>query len=78
MALDWFWDPIFRTDWDVRDVDSFRVTFKSFWDLTGKSALLVQSALLWISQPDFQNQSIAIRCYVCIKKWLIENLENLL
>jgi len=39
---------------------SFRGTFKSFWDLTGKSAILVQSALLCISQPDFQNQSIEL------------------
>jgi len=37
---------------------SFRRTFKSFWDPTGKSAILVKSALLWISQPKFQNQSI--------------------
>jgi len=37
---------------------SFRGTFKSFRDLTGKGTNLVQSALLWISQPDFQNQSI--------------------
>ena len=37
---------------------SFRGTFKSFWDLTGKSTILVQSVLLWISQPDFQHQSI--------------------
>ena len=37
---------------------SFRGTFKSFWDLTDKSAILVKSAFLWISQPNFQNQSI--------------------
>ena len=36
---------------------SFRGTFKSFWDLTGKSAMMEQSALLGISQPDFQNHS---------------------
>jgi len=40
---------------------SFRGTSESFWDLTGKSTILVQSVLLWISQPDFQNQSIANR-----------------
>jgi len=58
-SVDWFWDAIFRTNWDVRDVD------KLSWDLwiilgphRGKWAILVQSAHLWMSQPDFQNQSI--------------------
>ena len=37
---------------------SFRGTLKSFWDLTGKNAILVQIALLSMSQTDFQNQSI--------------------
>jgi len=37
---------------------SFRGTIKSFWDLNGRSAILVQSALLSFSQPDLQNQSI--------------------
>jgi len=57
--IDWCWDPIFRTNWDVRDVDELS------WDLSiilgphwGKWANLVQSAHLWISPPDFQNQSI--------------------
>ena len=39
---------------------SFRGFSKSFWDLTGKSTILVQSVLLWISQPDFQNQSTVL------------------
>jgi len=62
-TIDWFWDPIFRTNWNVRGVD------KLSWDLIihwGKwaifvfvcFAILVQSAHLWISQPNFQNQSI--------------------
>ena len=53
--IDWFWDPIFRTI-----VSSWRCC-KHLWELAphrGKSAILVQSALLWISQPDFQNQFI--------------------
>ena len=32
---------------------SFRGTFKSFWDLTGKSAMMVQNVLLRIGQPYF-------------------------
>jgi len=63
----WFWDPIFRTNWDVRDVD------KRSWDLPivwgphwGKCAILVWSAHLWLSWPDLQNQSIIhIYLYIC-------------
>ena len=30
IVIDWFWDPIFHTDWDVRDVDKLSPgTFKS-------------------------------------------------
>jgi len=40
---------------------SFRGTFNPLGDLTGKSTILVQSVLLWISQHDFQNHSIGVQ-----------------
>ena len=55
LIIDWFWDRFF-----VLIVSSWR-RCKHLWDLGphwGKSTILVQSALLWSSQPDFQNQSI--------------------
>jgi len=60
LAIDWLWDPTSRTNWIFVMSISFRGTFRSIWDLTGKIAILVQSALLWISQPFFQNQSMAV------------------
>jgi len=45
---------------------SFRGTFKWFWDLTGKSTILEQSVLLWISQADFQHQSIYSPPSLCV------------
>jgi len=50
ISIDWFWDLIFRANWDIRDVDELS------WDLPivlgphwGKCAILVQSAHLWFS-----------------------------
>jgi len=58
--MDWFLDLILRTNWDVRDVDKLSwylwIILGPHW---GKWTILVQSAHLRISQPDFQNQSIA-------------------
>ena len=60
-CIDRFWNPTFRNNWDVRDVDKLSwdlwITLGPHW---GKWAILVQSAHLWISQPDFRNQSIQI------------------
>ena len=69
MFWDWFWDPIFPAppacdvliEMFVTSI-SFRGTFKLFWDLTGNSTMPVQSALLWICQLDFQNQSLKKSC----------------
>ena len=56
---------------------SFRGTFQSFWDFTGKSAILTQSALLRISQPDFQNQSISLWNVRLYESWVIyQNLNK--
>jgi len=66
--IDWFWDRFF-----VLIVSSWR-RCKHLWDLGphwGKSAIPVQSALLWISQPDFQNQSI-----VGLDVWRHNNKPN--
>ena len=72
-AIDWFWDPIFRANWDVCDVD------KLSWDLWiilgphwSKRAILVQSAHLWISQPDFQTQFILLRRFWNLP-WIYKN-----
>ena len=59
--MDWIWDPIFCTNWDVRDVDQlswdFWIILGPHW---GKWAIRVQSAHSWISSPGFHNQSIQL------------------
>jgi len=55
---------------------SFRETLKLFWDLTGKSAILVQSALFWISQPDFQKSVYSTYCMQHITICRILHLWN--
>jgi len=64
MLIDWFWDPLFHTNWDVRDVDKLSPgTFKSITDRSqfklqiGKRTLQVQIARLWFNEP-FQNRLI--------------------
>jgi len=71
--IDWIWDPIFWTNWDVRDVDKlswdFWIILGPHW---GKWAILVQSAHSWISSPDFHNQSIQLKTENAIEwhsKW---------
>ena len=64
--IEWFWDPIFRTDWDVLDVvtlshGTFR-SIKSCPSPSFKSTSAHFTSLLvhvWFSQPSFQNRSIA-------------------
>jgi len=60
---------------------------KHLWDLGphwGKSAVPVQSALLWISQPDFQNQSLGSKTkkkikwkkLLCTRQKVYQPLQN--
>jgi len=74
-SIDWFWDPIFRTNWDVRDVESFR----GFWDLTEVCEQSWYKVLTYaLVNPTFKTSLLPHLHCSKVARWCLQYIQNIL